>query len=498
MPPINTFQDPRFQAIADFLSVAQIDRMQAERERREERERQNRLTTTLVGAGVGALTGGIGFGGAAAVGGKFGAVAIPTFSGAGALAGAQIGAQAGAQFAGGDIAGGFGSIAQGVGQGVQRRQDIQQFGFPATTLDKKEISRLALSLGTTTRQLAAQAKQAGVSVGQFSAQLAQQQDLQRQQDVFEGQMAQQEGASPDAIRAQDPSGQNDFGAGLQVVQAQNDEERLAFQEKQLDQRLSQTELFRGMSETHDLRPAPDGAQQALRYRNAVLSPASGVDPKQRLELLNRIVEDAENQPASLQWVRKQPPDPAEVATKQIEGMQPLLDGLAKMGYTDARLSFSADGKTTVSVTTEKSRDSDITLPSGATMSRTKAVDLYAQYLAARMSAPGPNDTPESMRRNAKADFLDGIILTENLAQELEERLLGKTPQDTTPREAADELKAAVRESPDIESWPPKKVEQHRGDARTVFDFYVSLLEGGRQLDEKQQRELEIAKRILEQ
>jgi hypothetical protein len=332
-------------------------------------------------------------------------------------------------------------------------------------------------------------------------QLAQEQQDVRMQNAFEAQMAQREGVSPDDIRAQDPSGQNDFGAGLQVVESQNDKERLAFQEKQLDQRLSQTELFRSMSETHDLKPAPDSAQQALRYRNAVLSPAAGVDAEQRLGLLNRIVEEAENQPAELQWVRKPPPDPAQTAMSFFENMAPAIKQAEEMGLGSMTFSVDQDGKVRMGFSPEK-QDSLIELPGGGSIPRGQFLNRLNENYALGVSTAREKDPDLGPIFNKAMDVtIDGLIATENLPQMYQERLEARQAErirDASPREAAAELKSAVRESPNIETWPPEKVEQHRGDARVVFDFYVSLLEGGRQLDEKQQRELEIAKRILEQ
>ncbi len=139
MPTINTFQDPRFQAVADYLSVLQYQRLQSEIRDREREQKRQQLTMMAGGAVVGGLAApALGLG--AQVGSTVAGAPIMGSTLGGTLLGAGLGAPAGAQFGGGDIAGGAATVAGIAGQGAQRMQDIQQFGFAATPLDKKEIS----------------------------------------------------------------------------------------------------------------------------------------------------------------------------------------------------------------------------------------------------------------------------------------------------------------------------------------------------------------------
>lgn len=481
MPTINTFQDPRFQAIADFLSVAQIDRMQAERERREEREQQQQRLIMGVAAGAGALAApALGLG--AQVGSTMAGAPIMGATLGGTLQGAAFGAQAGAQFAGGDIAGGIGTVAGGIGQGIQRRQDIQQFGFAPTALDKKEISKLALSLGTTTRAFTA-SKPPGIPLGQYAAQVAQQQDQQRQSDAFFANMGSQLGVDPALF---EQIGEGDPQAGVERVRGMREKERLAFQEKQLDQRLSQTELFKGMSETHDLRPAPDGAQQALRYRNAVLSPASGVDAKQRLELLNRIVEDAENQPAELQWVRKPPPSPQD----HVKGLVPVFDEFTAQGF-EVRASVGNDNKTTFSVT--RPTDTGEVTPKDFFEMLTR--HNIQQSKAIFQDVP-LEQTAASLRSAAE---IAGIQLP---AAPQADPQVQQPPQQQQPAPpdpaqqlavASAKLSAAIQQSPNVDEWTPELIEETRREAL----FIVRAFKNGAQFSEEQEQVLAIAIQILE-
>jgi hypothetical protein len=223
---------------------------------------------------------------------------------------------------------------------------------------------------------------------------------------------------------------------------------------------------------------------------------------QRLELLNRIagdIEDPSNFPMKL--VRKQPPSAAE----QVKQAQPILEAWMKAGFKP-RLSIGRDGEMTVSVDTLTDRDTDIEIPSlGVSIPRAQYLNRLNENYALGVSTLGTmTPTREQMQQayeTAERVTVRGLLGTspENMERMIQEEMERQQfPEEMTANEAATKLKAAVQKSPNIETWPPEKIEQHRDEARVVFDFYVSLLEGGRQLDETQQRELEIAKRILEQ
>jgi hypothetical protein len=487
MPTINTFPDPRLQAVADYMSVLQYQRLQDEIRREEERARQKQLTGTLVGAGVGALTGGVGLG----------------LGAAGAFQGAAIGGQAGAQFGSGDIAGGALTALGGIGQGLQARQDIQDFGFAPTPLDRKEISKLASSLDLTTRQATTQAKQAGMGVGPYLTNLAQQQDAQRQKDTFLANMGSQLGVEPGLF---EQIGQGNPQVGIEQVRAMREEERQQRGRADARTRMNAALQQAGILDNFDLVPDDETAHQAVRHYNAVMGDPN-VPNEQRIELLNRVasdIEDPSNFPMKL--TPKQPPSAAE----QVQSTQPLLEAWTKAGY-DPRVSIGQDGKMTVSVTAPKERESDIEVPGIGTIPRSQFMNRLNENFALGVSMARPDDAGrldyEDLFKSALNVTIDGLIATDpgKMQQLIQERLQAAQagrPQDITA--AVAKLETAVQESPNIETWTPEQFAELQDEALAVADAYIGILRRGREqdpnfeLNETQSRRLAIARRILEQ
>jgi hypothetical protein len=494
MPTINTFQDPRWQAVADYMSVLQYQRLQSEIRDREREQKRQQLTMMAGGALVGGLAApALGLG--AQVGSTVAGAPIMGATLGGTLQGAGFGAQAGAQFGGGDIAGGAATVAGIAGQGAQRLQDIQQFGFAPTPLDKKEISKLATSLGTTTRAFTAQAKQAGMQVGEYAAQLAQEQQDLRMQNVFEGQMAQQLGVSPDVIAE---AGQGDFQMGVERVRGMRQDQRLQEDRAQAGIRLNAALQKAGILNNFDIVPDEQTAHEAVRNYNAVMGDPN-VPNEQRLEILNRIagdIEDPSNFPMKLVRKQKMP----------FPEAKQFIDGLALEPGSSVTMKVPIRGEeVTVRRTAPTAKDTgeitpkdyfELLLKTNTAQSRALVMDVPLERTKAFVAGAAQEagiQLPVDGAQQAGAVQPAAPQAPPPQQPQPEQAV----PDPNTFMAAAQQLDSAIQQAPDVKNWPPEVIEFNRESARAVVQFLVASLKAGQSLDEDQRRIFNAAREILE-
>jgi hypothetical protein len=185
------------------------------------------------------------------------------------------------------------------------------------------------------------------------------------QNVFQGQTAQALGVAPELIQQ---AGGGDtpahFQAGAERIRRMRQDQRLEMQ----------TAEFEAKQETHDLVLNDEPAEEAVRYWNAVVSPSAGLDKEQQLQLMERVVTDAEKQRPKYKWVQKQPPDPATIAQRYMGQMQPVIEQLRTQGFTGFKPRLSVSMGTDTGDITPKDLF-DMTLTHQANLSRARVIDV---------------------------------------------------------------------------------------------------------------------------
>ncbi|MHC4178724.1 MAG: hypothetical protein ACYSWU_14530 [Planctomycetota bacterium] len=476
MPTIYTPTDPRLQAFADFIGVMQRRRYESEARNaaKEAKERQ------LWGMAAGAVGG--------AVGGAALGPALGTTAALGGLQGAGFGLKAGAQFGGGDIAGGAGTLLDAAGQAAQTYQNVQQYGFPATKLDKREISNLAGDLGLTTRQLSSQAKQAGVPLADYAGTLRQQQDAASEQEAWERNMAGQFGVPPAAIREH----------GVGPFKEMREQERTQRFTEENEARLQAGLEKYAVQNNKELVLDNDVAEQAVRHYNAVMSDPDLTD-EQRFNAMDRVQRDLEDPQKKRFTLRDKPgPSPVENAQSMFQAFEPKLAEWSAQGY-EGRMSINAQGEPTISITQAQEPETTIQLPGGSKVKSSRVVSDFVEARAALLAVSRDDITSPAVLAGIDKRALDFVIesyaTAENLPAKIEE--FNRRSQAPSLEQSVTAIGTAMQQSPDVSQWTPEQAAGLKDEARVVAATFEQRLMAGETPAPEEMQILQAALAILE-